>query len=334
VAQRRLIGRAGRVGWVGKIAVTTVVAVGATPSLSNQRASRDLLAFQEAQAPQPPAFRSASSELVVLPVIVTDKPDQYVADLTQQQFTVYDNGRKVPIEFFSTEDTPVTVGLVIDASSSVRKKVGEIIAASAAFARSSNPDDELFAVYFNDDVHDALPERGMLLASDAAGLHQALRTLVPEGRTSLYDGLIHALDRLNSGTRTRKALVLISDGGDNASTATLDHVLAKARASNAAIYTIGVYDDYDPDKNPGVLKSIANATGGERFLPRSAGPLLAACQHIAREIRSGYTIGYTPPDRDGAFHRIRVEVTHDGKRKLTAKTRPGYFASLHSGEPR
>ena len=314
--------------------MTTVVAVGATPFLFSQRGSRHLFAFQEPQGPQSPAFRSASSELVVLPVIVTDKPDQYVGDLKQDQFTVYDNGRKVAVEFFSTEDTPVTVGLVIDASSSVRKKVGDIIAASAAFARSSNPDDELFAVYFNDDVQDALPERGMLLASDAAGLHQALHTLVPEGRTSLYDGLIHALDRLASGTRTRKALVLISDGGDNASTATLEQVLAKARTSNAAIYTIGVYDDYDLDKNPGVLQSIAKSTGGERFLPRSAGPLMAACQHIAREIRSGYTLGYTPPDRDGAFHRIRVEVAHDGKRKLTAKTRPGYFASRQPGEPR
>jgi Ca-activated chloride channel homolog len=323
----------GRVGWSGKVVASTIVAVGATLLLSDQRGQRGLFAFQEPPS-QAPSFRSASSELVVLPVIVTDKPDQYVAELKQEQFTVYDNGRKVAIDFFSAEDTPVTVGLVLDASSSVRKKVGDIVAASAAFARSSNPDDELFAVYFNDEVQDALPGRGMLLASDAAGLHRALQSLVPEGRTSLYDGLIHALERLATGTRTRKALVLISDGGDNASTATLDQVLAKARASNAAIYTIGVYDDYDPDKNPGVLKSLAKETGGERFLPRSAGPLMVACQHIAREIRSGYTIGYTPPDRDGAFHRVRVEVTPDGRRKLTARTRPGYFASRQSGEPR
>ncbi len=316
-----------RAGWLGLV---TGVAL-CLPYLPNLRDAHHALAFQE---PQAPSFRSASSELVVLPVVVTDKPDQYVGDLKQEQFTIFDNGRKVPIEFFSSEDTPVTIGLVIDASSSVRKKLGDIVAASAAFARSSNPDDELFAVFFNDDVQDALPDRGMLLASDTGGLHQALQTLVPEGRTSLYDGLIHALDRLTTGSRTRRALVLISDGGDNASTATLDQVLAKARSSNAAIYTIGVFDDYDPDKNPGVLKSIANATGGERFLPRSAGPLMAACQHIAREIRSGYTIGYTPPDRDGAFHRIRVEVAGDGKRKLTAKTRPGYFASRHTGDPR
>ena len=103
-------------------------------------------------------------------------------------------------------------------------------------------------------------------------------------------------------------LVVISDGGDNASRATLDQVLARARDSNAAIYTIGIFDADDIDKNPGVLKSLARATGGERFLPQSPGELVQACERIAREIRSGYTIGYVPPDRDGAFHRVRVEV--------------------------
>src|SRR5262249_53742234 len=114
-------------------------------------------------------------------------------------------------------------------------------------------------------------------------------------------------------------------------------VLAQARRSNAAIYTIGIFDEMDPDRNPGVLKQIAAATGGERFLPRSAGPMIAACRTIAREIRSGYTIGYVPPDRDGAFHRVRVDVspTHPAdKRKLTVRTRPGYFASrAHTDQP-
>ena len=278
-------------------------------------------------AQDPPSFRSASSELVVLPVIVTERKDQYVADLLQEHFVVYDNGRRVPIEFFSNEDTPVTVGLVIDSSSSMRHKLGEVIAASMAFAKTSNPDDELFAVWFNDDVHEAVPDQRFLLAGDLSGLSRALARLVPEGRTSLYDALVAALDRVSGGTRSRRVLVLISDGGDNASSTTLDDVLKRARASNAAIYTIGIYEDMDPDKNPGVLKSLASATGGERHLPRSAGPLIAACEHIAREIRSGYTIWYVPPDRDGAFHRVRVEVASPDKRKLTVRTRPGYFAA-------
>src|SRR5689334_24176035 len=168
--------------------------------------------------PAPPAlpaalqepFRTSSSELVVLPVVVTDRPDHYVADLSQDRFSVFDNGRAVPIEFFSAEDTPVTIGLVIDASSSMRHKIGDVVAAAAAFAQASNPDDELFALYFNDGVHDAVPDRMFLPAGDLTGLTRALRLLVAEGRTSLYDALLEGLDRLGQGTRPRKALVLVS----------------------------------------------------------------------------------------------------------------------------
>ncbi len=280
--------------------------------------------------PQEPSFRSTSSELVVLPVIVTDRPDHFVSGLTQDQFAVYDNGRPVDVQFFSSEDTPVTVGLVIDASSSMRRKIGHVIAGATAFAKASNPDDELFAMFFNDKVYDALPDRRFVLAADVDGLNRAFMSLIPQGRTSLYDALVAALDRLDSGDRPRKVLLLISDGGDNASSASRDDVLERARRSNVAIYTIGLFDDTDIDRNPRLLKTLAEATGGERYLPESAGPLLQACQHIAREIRAGYTIGYVPPDRDGAFHRVRVEVAPIGARKLTVRTRPGYFASRAS----
>jgi VWFA-related protein len=277
-------------------------------------------------------FRSSSSELVVLPVIVTERADHYVSDLSRDDFLVYDNGRRVAIEHFSNEDTPVTVGLIVDTSSSMRRKIGDVVAAAAAFVRSSNVNDEVFVVSFNDGVHAALPDQPFVPAGDLAGINRALTSLVPEGQTSLYDALIEGIARVSNGSRPRRVLVLVSDGGDNASTATLDRVLARARQSNVAIYTIGVYDDLDPDKNPRVLKAIASATGGERYLPRSAGPLLQACEHIAREIRSGYTIGYVPPDRDGAFHRVRVELAPHDKRKLTVRTRPGYFAAASSNQ--
>jgi VWFA-related protein len=155
----------------------------------------------------------------------------------------------------------------------------------------------------------------------------------PDGRTALYDALVAGLDHLARGSRARKALIVVSDGGDNASDATLDRVLSRARESNAAIYTIGIFDNDDIDKNPGVLKSLARATGGERFLPRSPGELLQTCQRIAREIRSGYTIGYVPPDRDGAFHRVRVDVQPSPSQKLNVRTRPGYFAAARASQP-
>jgi VWFA-related protein len=262
-------------------------------------------------------------------VVVTDKQGRYVGDLPTDRFAVFDNGRRVPIDLFSNEDTPVTIGLVIDASSSMRPKLGEVIAATMAFARASNPDDELFAVHFNDDVAPTVADRPFLRAGDIAALEAAVSSIRPDGRTALYDGVMAALDHLALGTRARKALVVISDGGDNASEATLDAVLRRARYSNAAIYTIGIYDDNDDDRNPRMLKELAHATGGERFLPRTPGDLLRACSRVAREIRSGYTIGYVPPDRDGAYHRVRV-VVDSTPQKLNIRTRPGYFAGRTS----
>ena len=173
-----------------------------------------------------------------------------------------------------------------------------------------------------------MPERPFLLASDLGDLEIAVGGIHPDGRTALYDGLMAGLDHLAQGSRARKVLIVVSDGGDNASDAQLDAVLARARASNVAIYTIGVYDADDMDKNPGVLKSLAHTTGGERFLPHSAGELLTICERIAREIRGGYTIGYVPPAQDGAYHRVRIDIGSSAGPKLNVRTRPGYFAAV------
>ena len=287
--------------------------------------------------PQEPSFRTGSSELVVLPVVVTDRQGRYISDLPRERFAVSDNGRRVPIEIFTNEDTPVTVGLVIDASGSMRPKLADVVAASLAFARSSNPKDELFAIRFNDDVQDVVPDRPFLLARDAGSLESAITSVRPDGRTALYDGLMAGLDHLERGARARKVLIVISDGGDNASEATLKQVLARARVSNAAIYTIGIYDEDDIDKDPGVLKSLAHETGAERYLPRTSGDLSSACERIARDIRGGYTIGYAPPARDGAYHRVKVEINPEpapaAARRLNVRTRPGYFAAGRPAQP-
>jgi VWFA-related protein len=316
------MGGIGRIGVKGRATLFAAVALFSLPALP-------ALPAQD----QPASFRSASSELVVLPVVVTDRQNRYISDLARERFVVFDNGRRVPIELFTNEDTPATIGLIIDASGSMRSKLGEVLASSLAFAKTSNSHDELFALRFNDDVRDAVAEHTFLMADDLVALERAIGSLRAEGRTSLYDALIAGMDHLHSGSRARKALVVISDGGDNASQATLEQVLARARDSNAAIYTVGIYDDNDVEKNPGVLKSLARTTGGERFLPRSAGELMQACQRIARDIRSGYTLGYVPPDRDGAYHRVRVEIAPGDARRLNVRTRPGYFAAARPSQP-
>jgi Ca-activated chloride channel family protein len=161
-----------------------------------------------------------------------------------------------------------------------------------------------------------------------------MSSLRPEGQTALYDGLLAGLERLENARHSRRIIVLMSDGGDNASRATLEDVLARARRANVTIYTIGLFDPQSDDQNPGVLKRLAEVTGGERFLPRSAGPLLQACERIAHEIRSGYMVGYVPPDRDGAYHRVRVEVSGSDARRLRVRTRPGYFAAAGTSDGR
>jgi VWFA-related protein len=271
-------------------------------------------------------FRSASSDLVVLAASVTDGDGGFVRDLERDRFTIFDNGTRQPIALFSNEDTPVSVGLILDNSGSMRAKIGEVVAATVAFARASHPEDELFALAFNDDVREAVQGRRFLLASDLTSLQESVSSLRPDGKTSLYDGVMKGLDRLDEGSRARKVLIVMSDGGDNASRATLDQVIARARRSDATIYTIGLFDAGDPDSNPGVLEELARTTGGERFLPRSAGPLLLACQRIARDIRSGYTIAFEPSRLDNTYHRVRVEIAGTNGRRLKVRTRPGYVA--------
>ena len=275
---------------------------------------------------QDPSFKSSSAELVVLPIVVKDKQGRYVPDLTRERFVVFDNSRRMPIDFFTAEDTPATIGLIIDGSGSMGPKLGEVIASTLRFAQLSNPDDEIFAIRFNEDIHEVITTDRFLHAGDMAALETAMGSLVAEGRTALYDALIAGLDHIARGTRPRRALIVISDGGDNASRTPLEVVLSRARKSNVMLYTVGIFDQDDRDKNLGVLKSLARETGGERFLPASPGALLQVCERIAREIRSGYTVAFSPPDRDGQFHRVRVAIDPPIPH-ADIRTRPGYFAA-------
>jgi Ca-activated chloride channel family protein len=259
-----------------------------------------------------------------MPVTVTNGNDRLVAGLTQDRFRVYDNDRPVDIRFFSSEDAPVAVALVIDNSASMRSRHGEVVAAAASFARLSNPADEMLAIVFNEDVEDALGGRH-LTAADETELANALDAVRPDGRTALYDALMAALDRLDGVETARRVMILLSDGGDNASTASLDAVLDRARRSNVTIYAIGLVDAMNSDVDTGVLKKLSALSGGERYLPASPGGLLQACGRIAREIRQSYTVSIEPA-RDGAFHRLRVAVMGPDGRKLTVRTRPGYLA--------
>ena len=280
-------------------------------------------------AAQPPADRpqvlSVETNLVVLPVTVVDQHGRVVTGLTQDDFTVYDNGERQEIQLFTTEEVPWTVGLVIDSSSSMRGQRDAVTAAGAAFAEWSHPLDELFTVNFNEAVWRGLPP-ALRFAENAGQLREALSAAPVQGMTALYDALNAALDHLDLGTRDRRALIVVSDGGDNASAVTLEAVAEHARRSNASLYAVILADGDNREARPGVLKRLARENAGAAFSPRTADDVVAAFRQIAREIRSGYTIGFSPSRvRSGDFRVVSVVADPRDHRKLVARTRAGYY---------
>jgi VWFA-related protein len=285
------------------------------------------LVHQTESLQRQPLFTS-EADLVVLHVMVKDRKGAYVSDLPQDAFRVLEDNRPQTIHVFTGEDAPATIGLLIDASGSMRGARDLVIAAVSAFARSSHPQDELFALAFNEDVQAVLPAEAPFTA-DAATLEHALtRTLGARGQTALYDALVQGFDYVAKGRHDRKVLVIISDGGDNASAATLDEVLGRTRTSNTVVFTIALIDPLEPEANPKRLRQIAEPSGGEAFAPRNAAQVSDVLQHIARDIRHSYTIGYVPTSpRDGAFHAIHVAVKPLDGRAVTVRTRTGYLAT-------
>jgi Ca-activated chloride channel family protein len=288
-----------------------------------------LLAAVLAQDAPPRAAFSSHSELVVLRVSVVDRKAGFVSGLPREAFAVHEDGRLQPIQFFENEDTPVTVGLVIDNSGSMQRRRDGVIAAGMAFADSSHPADELFTLNFNEKVWPGLPD-GQLFTSDRVELRRALDRSTTRGETALFDAIAMGLRRLDEGHRTRKVLIVVSDGGDNASRTTFEQVLDAALRKDVVIYTIGIYEAGDREAKPRLLRQLADATGGEAFFPAADGEVTPLLQRIARDIRSGYTVGYVPPaGPDSQRPRsVRVDVRSPDGRKLAVRARSAYIAGI------
>lgn len=266
-------------------------------------------------------------EMVILHATAQDHKHALVSGLDKDNFQVYEDGVLQPIKNFSHEDIPVTVGLVIDNSGSMGPKRTDVIAAALAFARSSNPQDQIFVVNFNERVSYGLPDNTPF-TDQVAQLEVALSRIRAQGETALYDALAAALEHLRMGNRDKKVLIIISDGGDNASKHKLTEIVTMVGQPDAIIYTIGIFDEQDPDRNPVVLKRLAKDTGGEAFLPESLRDIAPICEKIAHDIRNQYTISYAPTNRkrDGTYRVIEVRASAPGRGRLSVRTRTGYFA--------
>lgn len=274
---------------------------------------------------------------VVLHATVVDRRGRIINDLGQNDFKVYEDGAPQSIKSFSHADVPVTMGIVIDDSGSMRDKRQSVNAAALIFAKTSNPQDQVFVVNFNDVYYLDTPGD---FASTIEDLKAALDKIDSRGGTALRDAVIASLDHLKLGNRDKKVLLVITDGDDNASRYSSAELMERAQKSSAVIYTIGLLgseEDSNLFKIRGgeahraakVLKELADATGGESYLPKSLDEVNTTCRQIARDIRNQYTLVYSPSNvkKDGSFRNVRVDAFQPHtKNKLTVRTRPGYFA--------
>jgi len=271
--------------------------------------------------------------LVVLHVSVLDENGQFVPGLTAKDFRVHEDGVAQNISVLREEDAPVSMGLLVDNSDSMEEKRAQVNAAALTLVQASNPDDEAYVAHFNDGY-----ELDTDFTADLSVLRKALDHTESRGSTALYDAMVNSLEHLKAGYRDKKVLLIVSDGEDNTSKYSLAEALEQAKRSSAIIYAIGLLREEAPEsaeRARHALLALTQATGGSAYFPEKVDEVQSICTLIAQDIRHQYTLGYYPTNtaQDGTSRSLRVEVHPDeGTRKLTVRTRTGYFASRASGQ--
>jgi len=277
---------------------------------------------------------SVDVELVQLPISVLDAKGRPVDGLTKDHFQIFEDNALQQIKLFQHEDIPLSLGLVIDNSGSMRNKRERVNSAALSFVRESNPEDETFIVNFDDSAY---------LEQDFTGsigdLIDALDNLDTRGETALYDAVYLSVDHVKAGKKDKKAILLISDGEDNVSKYGFNKVVEALRESKVTLYAIGLLEENDqrgglfkkpPSKKAReAIEKFAQLTGGQAYFPKSLDEVEELVKDIAHDLRNHYTVGYTPTNRklDGSWREIRVKVNPPKNvSKVTVRSKQGYYA--------
>ena len=283
-----------------------------------------------AQTPNQAIFTS-DTRLVVLHASVIDQSGKLLTDLPRSAFKVFENGTEQEIKTFKREDVPVSMGLLIDGSGSMRDKKSKVAAASIGFVKASNPQDEMFIVNFNDEAYLDVP-----LTNNQKQLEQGLTKIDSRGGTAMRDAINMGIDYLRQkATKDKKVLVVITDGNDTASNQTFEAVLAKARQSEILIYAIAILAQEEPreaKKAQRAVKELTEASGGIAYYPKEMEEVGGLAMRVAEEIRNQYIIAYTPKvqELDNSYRQIKV--TASGRGRPTVRTRAGYYATPDKGQ--
>lgn len=273
-------------------------------------------------------FRS-DTRLVVLHASVTDKKGKLVTNLDRNAFKIYENGLPQEVKIFRREDVPVSLGIVIDDSGSMLTKRSRVETAALALVRESNHQDEVFIVNFNDDAYLDVP-----FTNNVQKMEQGLARIDSRGGTAMRDAISMSLDYMNrEAKKDKKAILVITDGNDNASNVSLEKVVQRCNQSDVLIYSIGLFTDeekHEAVKARRALNELTAATGGLAFYPKDVNDVQALAEEVARDIRNQYTIAYSPSVQalDGSYRQIKVTVEAPGK--PVVRTRSGYYATPDS----
>jgi Ca-activated chloride channel family protein len=287
-------------------------------------------AVAAAQKPPPTAqddfTLKVDTQLVPLYVSVVDKNGKMVINIPQSSFHVFENNVEQTLKIFNREDVPVSMGIIIDNSGSMREKRPKVAAAALELVKASNPQDEVFIVDFNDVAYLDAP-----FTSNIKKLEQVLDKIDTRGGTAMRDAISMSIDYAKTeGKKQKKVLLVITDGNDNTSNETLEQLVRKARQSEVLIYCIGLLNDEEPREGRAAkraLKMLADASGGLDYYPKTLGEVETITPQIAHEIRNQYILAYSPTNTalDGSFRAIKVTVKAPGNPAV--RVRNGYYAN-------
>jgi len=335
--------------------VVAALALGAAMSIPTASFSQDKSQQEERKKPVKPELESGSPQQpresqkgytigvnvdqVVVHTTVLDKSGHFISGLKKEDFRMYEDGIGQTINLFSQEDVPVSLGIVLDTSGSMRNKIDNVNRAALAFIKASNPEDEVFLIGFNDQV-ELLED----YTSDLEEISDALDNIIVSGGTALYDAVHLAVEKAQKGIKPKKAIVLITDGEDRDSYYKLEEMVAKVQESDVQVYSVGFLSPVPdkglfgrwsksvPEKAHDALQLISEDTGAKAFFPQKVAEIGQIVSEVAYELRNQYSIGYisTNTSRDGSYRRIKVELDPSKAAGRLVRYRRGYAAAKAS----
>jgi Ca-activated chloride channel homolog len=306
---------------------------------ANSPASAESVAAENNKSAATPASAHSSRPvdirvnrtLVLINVTVTDPLNRFVTGLEKEHFRLYEDKVEQKITDFSAEDAPISIGLVFDTSGSMGQKLQKSRQAAVEFFKTANPADEFFLVQFND-----RPELSVPFTSDTDKIQSTLTFTQSKGRTALLDSVYLAMHEMKKARNPRKAVLIISDGGDNSSRYTETEIKNAVREADVQIFAIGIFEGLStrgrtPEEaaGPGLLNELADQTGGREYAVENVAELPDIAAKIGIELRNEYILGYTPKnrERDGKYRRVQVKLNQPrGLPPLKAYFRLGYYA--------